>query len=207
MTSSQPHHIIGLEATDLRCWGSGGPGCAASNHGEMPPVNLPRRVELTVMVAMIMATEALGIDLMLPAFGAIRASFGLADGSTATARIVTAHFVAMAVGQLVFAVISDRFGRRRALHASLWLSMAAAMAAALAPSLPILLIARFAWGFAGIRPPGGGGGGGAGPVRGRPHGPGDVVHHGGVRAFPVGGAHPGCSGARRLQLAQCSACA
>ncbi len=118
----------------------------------MPPINPPRRVELTVMVAMVMATGALGIDLMLPAFGAIRQSFGLAEDSTATAQIVTAYFVGMAVGQLVFGVISDRYGRRRALHAGLWLYMAAATAAALSPSLPILLAARFVWGFAASGP-------------------------------------------------------
>ncbi|MGF1666541.1 MAG: multidrug effflux MFS transporter [Acidimicrobiia bacterium] len=118
----------------------------------MPPVDPPKRVELTVMVAMIMATGALGIDLMLPAFGAIRESFGLPEDSTATARIVTAYFVGMAVGQLVFGVISDRYGRRRALHIGLWLYVVAATAAAVSPTLNILLAARFVWGFAASGP-------------------------------------------------------
>lgn len=96
---------------------------------------------------MIMASGALGIDLMLPAFGDIRAHFGLAPESTAVAGIVTAYFIGMALGQLVFGAVSDRYGRKPALVIGLIGYVAAATAAALSPSFGFLLGARFVWGF------------------------------------------------------------
>ena len=105
--------------------------------------SIPGRVELTAMLAMIMATGALGIDLMLPAFGDIRSDFGLASDSTAVAGIVTAYFIGMAVGQPVFGAIADRYGRKRALVAGLLLYGVSATVAALSVSLGMLLIAAF----------------------------------------------------------------
>lgn len=104
------------------------------------------------MLAMIMATGALGIDLMLPAFGELRSEFGLEPTSTAVAGIVTAYLVGMAVGQLVFGAIADRFGRKKALVSGLVLYGVAAAMAALSVSLGMLLAARLVWGFAASGP-------------------------------------------------------
>lgn len=95
---------------------------------------------------MIMATGALGIDLMLPAFGAIRHDFGLASDSTAVAGIVTAVLVGMAFGQLVFGTVSEGHGRMRALVVGPVGYAATAVAAAMSPSLAFLPGARFVWG-------------------------------------------------------------
>ena len=104
------------------------------------------------LLASIMATTALGIDLMLPAFADIRESFGLAPDSTAVAGIVTAYFMGLAVAQIFWGLIADRFGRRATLYGGLLLYATGAVASALAPSIAVLYGARFVWGLGAAGP-------------------------------------------------------
>jgi DHA1 family bicyclomycin/chloramphenicol resistance-like MFS transporter len=104
------------------------------------------------MLAAIMASTALGIDLMLPAFGDIREAFGLAADSTAVAGIVTAYFVGLALAQAFWGPIADRFGRKPTLYAGLGLYAVGALASAVSPSLPVLYAARFLWGMGSAGP-------------------------------------------------------
>ena len=112
----------------------------------------PGRVELIALLAMSMALAALGIDLMLPAFGAIRADLGLAADSTAVTGLVTAYFLGLALGQLVYGPLADRFGRRPTLFLGYAVYAVGALAAALLPSLGWLLVARFVWGLGAAGP-------------------------------------------------------
>ncbi len=102
--------------------------------------------QLTALLALSMALTALGIDLMLPAFGAIRADLGLAADSNATAGLVTAYFLGLAVGQLFFGIIADSFGRRRALYIGYAVYGVGALLAVLAPTLGTVVAARALWG-------------------------------------------------------------
>ena len=81
--------------------------------------------EFILLVTALMATTAVGIDLMLPAFPEIRQQFGMA---------------------------SDRFGRRIPLFAGLALYAVSAATAALAPSWQLIVIARFVWGVGAAGP-------------------------------------------------------
>ncbi len=101
---------------------------------------------------MSMALAALGIDLMLPAFGAIRADLRLPANSTAVAGMITAYFVGLAVGQLFYGPVSDRYGRRPTLYAGYAIYAVGALAAAVAPTLPLLLISRLVWGIGAAGP-------------------------------------------------------
>ncbi len=100
-----------------------------------------------------MASAAISIDLILPAFGEIRSDLGLAPGSAATAGLVTAFFLGMAVGPIPFGLLADRFGRRWILLATCVLFVGGAVGAAVVPSLHWMLWARFVWGLgaAGLR--------------------------------------------------------
>ena len=104
------------------------------------------RREFLALISLTMALTALSIDLMLPAFGEIRASFDMAAGSSATAAIVTVFFIGLAVAQVFYGPFADRFGRKPVLYAGLGLYALDALGAALAPSFGLLLASRFVWG-------------------------------------------------------------
>jgi DHA1 family bicyclomycin/chloramphenicol resistance-like MFS transporter len=113
----------------------------------------PSRLELRAFAGLSMASAAISIDLILPAFGRIRTDLGLAADSAATAGLVTAFFLGMAFGPIPFGLFADRFGRRWVLLASCALFVGGALAAAAVPSLHWMLWARFVWGLgaAGLR--------------------------------------------------------
>ena len=110
------------------------------------------RVEFTMMISMIMAVTALAIDMMLPAFGAMRSNFGLAADSNAVAPIITFFFLGLALGQPVFGPLSDALGRKRVLYAGLALYVVASIGAAFSPSLGVLLLLRFIAGLGAAGP-------------------------------------------------------
>lgn len=102
--------------------------------------------EFIAMLSMIMAMGALGIDMMLPAFDEIRATFGLAPDSNQVAQIVTAYFLGMAIAPIPYGAISDRWGRKPVLWLSMSVYVVGAVISALAPSFGLLLAGRFVWG-------------------------------------------------------------
>jgi len=108
--------------------------------------------EFILLVTALMATTALGIDLMLPAFPEIRQQFAMASDSTEVAWIITAYFLGMAAGPWLYGPASDRFGRRIPLLAGLTLYAIAATTAALAPTWQLIVIARFVWGLGAAGP-------------------------------------------------------
>jgi DHA1 family bicyclomycin/chloramphenicol resistance-like MFS transporter len=110
------------------------------------------RVEFTMMISMIMAVTALAIDMMLPAFGAMRSNFGLAADSNAVAPIITFFFLGLALGQPVFGPLSDALGRKRVLYAGLAVYVVASIGAAFSPSLGVLLLLRFVAGLGAAGP-------------------------------------------------------
>ena len=113
---------------------------------------IPGHKQMTALLALSMALAALGIDLMLPAFGLIREDFGMASDSTAVAGLVTAYFLGLAGGQLFYGPVSDRYGRKPTLYVGYAVYGIGALAAALAPSFVLLLIARFVWGLGAAGP-------------------------------------------------------
>ncbi|MFM8266826.1 MAG: multidrug effflux MFS transporter [Ilumatobacteraceae bacterium] len=94
-----------------------------------------------------MAVEAIGVDLLLPAFPDVRAAFGMPADSTEVSWIITVFFLGIALGPWVWGPLSDRFGRRRPLIAGLGLYCIGAALSALAPTWPLMLAARFVWGL------------------------------------------------------------
>ena len=102
--------------------------------------------ELLVMISAIMALMALAIDMVLPAFDDIREAFGLADDSTQISQVITVFFLGLAIAQLVWGPLADRFGRKPILYAGTAIYVAGAVGSALSPSLNWLLAFRFVWG-------------------------------------------------------------
>jgi MFS transporter, DHA1 family, multidrug resistance protein len=110
------------------------------------------RTEFISLMALLMAIAALGVDLMLPALSDIRESYGMPADSTAVAGLVTAYILGLAASQLVYGIMSDRYGRKPLLYAGIGLYIVGGLAAVLAPSFGFLLIARFVWGLGGAGP-------------------------------------------------------
>jgi MFS transporter, DHA1 family, multidrug resistance protein len=100
-----------------------------------------------LLISMIMALTALGVDLLLPAFDDIRASFDLAEDSTGPALLITVYFLGLAGAQLVWGPLADRFGRRPILYSALTVYCFGAFGAAISPTFAVLLASRLVWGI------------------------------------------------------------
>ncbi len=105
-----------------------------------------KTAEFIALSACSMALTALGIDIMLPAFAAVRLRFDLPASSTDTARIISFFFMGQ-VTQIFFGVLSDRYGRLSILRVGFPLYITGGVAAAFAPSLGIMYAARFLTGM------------------------------------------------------------
>ncbi|MCB1376561.1 MAG: MFS transporter, partial [Rhodobacteraceae bacterium] len=90
--------------------------------------------------------NALAIDIMLPAFPNMIATFALASPNDIQFVILT-YVSAFGLAQLVFGPVSDRFGRRSPLLFGIVLYIGSAIAGAFAPSFAFLLVARFLQGI------------------------------------------------------------
>lgn len=102
--------------------------------------------EFVCLVAGLMATNALSIDPMLPALPAIGESLRVLD-ENARQWVITAYFMGLGLGSLFYGSISDHYGRRPVLIATLSLLLVATLFCAVAPTFTILLAGRAAAGF------------------------------------------------------------
>lgn len=102
--------------------------------------------EFIALSACTMTLTALGIDIMLPAFGEVRKHFGLSAASTDTAQIISFFFMGQ-VAQIIFGALSDRYGRIAILRVGFPLYIIGGIVAAIAPDLPAMLVARFVAGM------------------------------------------------------------
>jgi len=101
---------------------------------------------MIALLSLTMALTAISIDLMLPAFGEMRAFFGMDPDSSEISATVTALFVGLAAAQMIYGPLSDRFGRRPLLFVGFGLYVTGAVGAALAPTFGLMLVSRVIWG-------------------------------------------------------------
>lgn len=106
--------------------------------GDRPPA-VPAR--LVVALGTLASFGPLSIDVYLPALPEVGDDLDASAG--AVALTVTACTVGLGLGQLLVGPLSDRYGRRRPLLIGVTLFTLASVACALAPSLPLLVTARF----------------------------------------------------------------
>jgi MFS transporter, DHA1 family, multidrug resistance protein len=90
------------------------------------------------LVAAMTAVGPISIDMYLPGFPDIEREFGV-DGVENT---MGAYLLGVALGQLVYGPVSDRFGRKPPLYAAFALYAIGALACALSVSLDMLTISR-----------------------------------------------------------------
>jgi DHA1 family bicyclomycin/chloramphenicol resistance-like MFS transporter len=104
-------------------------------------------LEFVVLAAATMATQAMAIDAMLPAFPVIVSALHVANENHVQ-WIVTAYMAGLGCGQLFWGMMSDRFGRRPVLIVGLGVYVLAALLCGLTSSFSTLLVWRFVHGLA-----------------------------------------------------------
>jgi DHA1 family bicyclomycin/chloramphenicol resistance-like MFS transporter len=109
-----------------------------------PPLGFP---ELVAITAAVMALNALAIDMMLPALGAIGTELGAATDNDRQ-LIVVMYVIGNGVAQLFFGPVVDRFGRRSVLLWALGAYLVGCALSILAGSFTLLLAARVFQGVA-----------------------------------------------------------
>ena len=97
--------------------------------------------EFVPLIALLMALVALSIDAMLPALPAIGNDLGAAQRNDVQ-LVVTALFLGLGFGQLLFGPLSDYIGRKPAICAGLALFMAGCIVSILAPTFEWMLAGR-----------------------------------------------------------------
>jgi len=102
--------------------------------------------EFIVFVAAVMAVNALGVDLMLPALADIGRELRV-HAANHRQWVVTVYMLGFGAGQLVYGPLADRYGRRPVLIATLAGFVGASIFAASSATFPALLGARLLQGL------------------------------------------------------------
>jgi MFS transporter, DHA1 family, multidrug resistance protein len=107
----------------------------------------PGRIEFVLLISAIMMLVAFAIDSMLPALPQIGSALGVTAANDRP-LVITAFLVGFSVSLLFIGSISDRYGRRGLMIASLVGFVIASLAASQAQSFSMLLVARACQGMA-----------------------------------------------------------
>ncbi|MGE0178511.1 MAG: multidrug effflux MFS transporter [Sphingomonas sp.] len=107
----------------------------------------PGQREFVVLMAALMASNALAIDVMLPALPAIGAALPVADPNDRQ-FVITFYLFGFGAAQIFYGPLADRFGRKRLLIGAMLAYAAFGALAAFAGSMTMLLAARFLQGAA-----------------------------------------------------------
>lgn len=102
--------------------------------------------ELIALIALLMSLTAMSIDIMLPALPLISDHFGVANANDRQ-LVVGLYIAGLAVGQLIYGPLSDRFGRKWILILGLAIYSIGAVGALLAPTFGVFLAARMVQGI------------------------------------------------------------
>jgi MFS transporter, DHA1 family, multidrug resistance protein len=99
-----------------------------------------RHIELLILLGALQAFAPLSIDMYLPAMPVMEQVFH-ASAAAVQSTMVT-FLLGFALGQSLYGPITDRFGRKPPLYASLLLFVGSSAACALAPSIPKIAALR-----------------------------------------------------------------
>ncbi len=105
------------------------------------PQKLPARWLLILMLGSLTAFVPLSIDMYLPAFPQIADEFGVEIGQVQLTLSV--YLIGMAMGQIFYGAMSDRWGRRRLLIFGMIIFALATVGCALSGSIGALMLWRF----------------------------------------------------------------
>ncbi|WP_235303149.1 multidrug effflux MFS transporter [Sphingopyxis sp. MWB1] len=101
---------------------------------------------MVLMMAMVMALNALAIDAMLPALPAIGEGLGVTAANDRQ-YVISTYLVGLGIGSLFYGPLADRFGRKGVLVPALFAYIIFSIGCGLATSFPMLLGLRFGHGL------------------------------------------------------------
>lgn len=101
----------------------------------------PPFLEFVALIALLIGMTAFSIDNLLPAFGAIREDFALANANDVQV-MVYAYLLGIGSAQFLYGPVSDVVGRRPILFAGLAIYAAGTLLALFARDYPVLIAAR-----------------------------------------------------------------
>lgn len=107
--------------------------------------------EFIALVAMLSSLTALSIDAMLPALGIIGDELGVVSANEAQ-LILSALFLGLGCGQIIFGPLSDATGRKPPMFAGLALFAVGSLLAMLADDFQHMLVGRFLQGVGASAP-------------------------------------------------------
>lgn len=102
----------------------------------------PNSLAVTILLCALVALGPISTDLYLPSLPGLARGFGV--GMPEVQLTLSVFLVGLATAQLIHGPLSDRFGRRPVLLAGLCIYLIATFVCMLAPSVPLLVAARFA---------------------------------------------------------------
>ncbi|RED11956.1 multidrug effflux MFS transporter [Pontivivens insulae] len=104
-----------------------------------------------VIIAALMALNAMAIDIMLPALPDLAREFDLDDPNTAQ-TVISSYLLGFGISQLFVGVLADRFGRKPILLGGLFIYIVGALISLSTQSFEALLIARVIMGAGSAAP-------------------------------------------------------
>lgn len=110
------------------------------------PVRGPGFPEFVALIAMMMALNALAIDMMLPALPAIGEALNVASENSRQ-WVITAYLLGFGVAQLIYGPLADRYGRKPVLMVGLGLYVLFSVTAAFTTTFEALILARLGTGL------------------------------------------------------------
>ena len=137
-----------------RMMGDGEPRADGAHGGRMSRTGAGRALrpgEFVCLAALLMSLVALAIDTMLPALPVIGRDLGTLRPNDVQ-LVITALFLGLGVGQFLFGPISDRIGRKPAIHAGLVMFMAGCLVSIFAPTFEVMIAGRVLQGLGAAGP-------------------------------------------------------
>lgn len=110
------------------------------SHNQTQATDKPYAIWWIILLGSLTAFAPLSIDMYLPALPEIARNFGTT--TDAASQTVTAYFVGLVFGQLIYGPVSDHFGRKKPLYVGLSIYVVASVACALVASLDSLMLVR-----------------------------------------------------------------
>lgn len=98
------------------------------------------RTRIILILGMLMTVSPFAIDMYLPAFEQIALDLG--TSATRVSFSVASYFIGLAIGQIIYGPLLDRYGRRKPLYFGLILFVAASAACAVSGTIEQLVVAR-----------------------------------------------------------------